>query len=323
MTKIKWNNKVKLILSDVDETVADVYVKATDKMITELTSVLEDNIILFFITGQGLRGIQWRITDNIPKPLCKYILFGHCSGAEVWGHDQNGDLLKTPFYSIYENTLTKFQKKSWRDLVKKIIKEFSLKIYPTMPIPQFIENYGSDPLNIMYEDRGPQITLEVVNGYNLSQGEIMGMHKKIPETHSNYDLRIPINERANYLFEKYNIPITSRLAGIFAIDFAVKGVSKTTAVKHVLNDKNILKNFGLNRDIINNSKYIEVWGDKFSALRGGTDRHMSEAVAKEVRSIDFRIEDPAEFPPGHNIVLWDGDKHLHEGLLEYLKSRSA
>lgn len=29
----------------------------------------------------------------------------------------------------------------------------------------------------------------------------------------------------------------------------------------------------------------------------------------------------AELPEGYNIVLWDGEHHLHHGLLEYLQSR--
>jgi hypothetical protein len=48
---------------------------------------------------------------------------------------------------------------------------------------------------------------------------------------------------------------------------------------------------------------------------------MSEALPPEVRSIDFREEDPSEFLEGYNIVLWDGQHHLHHGLLEYLQSR--
>lgn len=48
---------------------------------------------------------------------------------------------------------------------------------------------------------------------------------------------------------------------------------------------------------------------------------ISEALPKEVRSISFRQEDSREFLEGYNIVLWDGQKHLHEGLLEYLKLR--
>lgn len=42
---------------------------------------------------------------------------------------------------------------------------------------------------------------------------------------------------------------------------------------------------------------------------------MSEAVDPEVRSIDFRDEDPSEFLAGYNTVLWQGKHRLHQGLL--------
>lgn len=67
--------------------------------------------------------------------------------------------------------------------------------------------------------------------------------------------------------------------------------------------------------------YMEIWGDKFSTVRGGTDRHISEALPKSVRSITFREENPDEFLDGYNTVVWDGENHLHHGLLEFLKSR--
>jgi hypothetical protein len=45
---------------------------------------------------------------------------------------------------------------------------------------------------------------------------------------------------------------------------------------------------------------------------------MCLAVDPKVRAIDFRKEDESEFPKGYNIIVWEGDKHLHEGVLEYL-----
>ena len=102
---------------------------------------------------------------------------------------------------------------------------------------------------------------------------------------------------------------------------AVEGVSKTTAVKTVLEESEILNSIGLNKNDLKNYENVEIWGDKFSSIRGGTDRHMCEAVDKRVRAIDFREENPEEFPKGYNIVVWDGEKHLQEGLLEYLQSR--
>jgi hypothetical protein len=47
---------------------------------------------------------------------------------------------------------------------------------------------------------------------------------------------------------------------------------------------------------------------------------MLEALPKGVRAITFRKENPSEFPSGCNISVWDGKKHLHEGLLEFLKA---
>jgi hypothetical protein len=174
----------------------------------------------------------------------------------------------------------------------------------------------------MFEDRGPQITFEVVNGADLELDEVEKLELEVPETHGAYDLRIPIVERADQLFIENNIPVTSRLGGEFAIDFAVKGVSKETAVRYVLENEKILPGLHLKISELNDPSHLEIWGDKFSEIRGGTDRHMCEAVDPKVRAIDFRPENPEEFPKKYNIVVWDGNKHLHEGLLEYLENRN-
>ncbi len=123
------------------------------------------------------------------------------------------------------------------------------------------------------------------------------------------------------LFTEANLPITPRLGGMWAIDFAIKGVNKTTAVKYVLNDEAVLQSLGLTPEDVRDPKKMEIWGDRFSTLRGGTDRHMCEALPKQVRAIDFREENPAEFPEGYNVVLWSRKQHVHNGLLEYLQSR--
>lgn len=316
---IHWNNDVRLIVSDVDETVADLYVKAEPEMVFELIRLLKEEKAIFFVTGQGLKSVQWRIIDHVPQSLRSHILVGHCSGAEVWGYNPDGTLRSQPFYSVY--TLSKEQKEKWRDQIQQLVKEFNLKVYPTMPVPEFPKQAGDNPLAVMLEDRGPQITFEVVNGYDLTPKQASQLETSIPKTHGNYDLRIPILERAEQLFTEASLPVTPRLGGIFAVDFAVKGVSKTTAVQHVLKEDSVLASLGLNKEDAQNPNHIEVWGDKFSTIRGGTDRHMSEALPKEVRSIDFRQENADEFEKGYNIVVWNGKYQLHQGLLEYLKSR--
>lgn len=87
----------------------------------------------------------------------------------------------------------------------------------------------------MLEDRGPQITFEIVNGYDLSPEQAQKLEVEIPQTHGQYDLRIPILERAEKLLAEKGLPITPRLAGVFAIDFALKGVSKLLPLKMLLN----------------------------------------------------------------------------------------
>jgi hydroxymethylpyrimidine pyrophosphatase-like HAD family hydrolase len=107
---MEWNEKVKLIISDVDETIADLYTEATPEMIAELEKILSENKVLFLISGQSVKSIQWRIVDHIKKELRKRIIIGHCSGAEVWGFSEDGNLRDSPFYSLYETALSETQK---------------------------------------------------------------------------------------------------------------------------------------------------------------------------------------------------------------------
>lgn len=320
MPNIKWNNNLKLVLADVDETVADLYTAATPAMCQELEKILDRGVVLFFVTGQSIKSVQWRIVENIkPQLRCK-ILVGHCSGAEVWGFDSQGNINVQPFYSLYENALTDEQKKKWRLVVDEVIKDFKLQVYPVMPLTEFSAKAGNNPLAIMLEDRGPQITLEVVNGHDLTPEQAKGLGLNIGGDKGNIDLRVPIIERFNQLLIENALPVTPRLAGVFAVDLALKGVSKTTAIKFVLASEDILNTVGIQQKELG-ADNIEIWGDKFSVIRGGTDRHMSEALPQEVRSITFRAENPAEFLAGYNIIVWDGQKHLHEGLLEFLQLR--
>ncbi len=321
--RIEWNDDLKLILSDVDETIADLYMDAEPEMCEKLESLLREGKVLFLISGQGIKSIRRRIINHINPKFRRKIIVGHCSGSEVWGFDENGNLKERPFYSLYNSLLTEHQKHMWRKVINQLIKEFNLEVYPTMPVSRFKEKVGDNPLAIMLEDRGPQITFEVINGYNLEPYQISRLGYQMHKVNDSYDLRIFILERAKELFKQNNLPITPRLAGVFAIDFVVKGVSKSTAVKWILNNEGVLAQLGLSKEIISNPHNLEVWGDKFSVVKGGTDRYISEALPKQVRSISFRKENPEEFPRGYNIVVWNGKEHLHHGLLEFLRSRRS
>jgi len=321
MATIKFNKDVRLIVSDVDETIADLYVEANAGMMREVEKLLLEGKVLFLISGQSVKSIKWRITDHIKPELRKQMIIGHCSGSEVWGFASNGNLMKTPYYSAYDDSMNDSQRKRWREIILQVVSEFKLVVYDTMPVTEFKKKTRENPLAVMVEDRGPQITIEAVNGHDLQPDEARRLGLRVPENHGPYDLRAPIAERAEELLNRENLPITPRLAGVFAIDFAIRGVSKTTAVKNILGDERVMFRLGLSKDILAEPTHTEVWGDKFSAVRGGTDRHISEALPKDVRSITFRLERQDEMLGGYNIVVWDGEMHLHEGLLEYLQSR--
>jgi HAD-superfamily hydrolase, subfamily IIB len=312
---IEWNDRIKLIITDVDETIAPVYMRASDEMIEELSKLLEENKIIFFITGQSTKSIEWRIVSFIPANLRRNILIGQCSGCEVFGYGSSGKINNKPFYSHYEEVISNNQKEEWRKIIKIIIEKFKLTTYQTMPKPEF-RKITSNPQEIMYEDRGPQITFEVVHGINLSGNDKERLNEEF-KFNSN-DFRDPIILEASKLLKEKGIPITPRKAGTFAIDFAVKDISKADAIKYVLDNPKILNDLGLSE--INISE-IEIWGDKFSVSNGGTDRHMSEALNPSVRSITFRKEDALDFLKGYNTVIWNGEKELEEGTLEFIKTR--
>ncbi|MEO8105457.1 MAG: hypothetical protein ABI602_03920 [Candidatus Saccharibacteria bacterium] len=318
---ILWNDHMRLAIADVDETIADVYTPAEPGMITELSSFLRDGGKLFMVTGGSLGRVQRDITSRIEPLLRRHVLISHCSGAEVWGFMNSGELRATPFYSVYEETFTPEMKRLWREVIAQLVDEFALRPHPAQPKVSFWEEIGHDPHDIMLDDRGPQITMEVVNGTDLSKSQLTLIPHKVPLTQGKYDLRLAIMARSRQLFRAIQLPVTARLGGNFALDFAIAGVSKTTSITSVLNNPAVLATINLKLEDVQEPAHLEIWGDKYSVLRGGTDRHMSEALPPEVRSIDFRQEDPAEFPAGYQIVLWDGSLHLHHGLLEYLRSR--
>ncbi len=318
MSSVRWNDDVRLIISDVDDTIAPLYEPASPLLITQLNRVLSGGRVLFLISGQSVDGIHTRVVSKIPPQLRRRVLVGPCSGAEVWGYDDDGRRLDAPYYSLYCQSLSVSQQREWRRVTAQLIEQFSLRTHPVMPISEFMVKTAARAQDVMVDDRGPQITFELVNACDLSDDEIAVLRASgVP---AERDLRIPILRRSVELFRETGLAITPRLAGVFAIDFALAGVSKATAVKYVLEQKALLASLGLSHQGAPEPSQIQVWGDKFSSKRGGTDRHILEPLDRCVRAITFRREDPAELPSEYNIVVWDGDNTLQDGLLEYLQS---
>jgi len=291
---IKWNDEVKLIFADVDSTIADVYTDATPNMIGYLEKVLDLGSVLFLISGGSKKSIFDRVISKI-KVNRQNIILAHCMGAEIIEFTEKGQEIKPYYFSSYEELMDDQQRRNWREIMKKLINEFGLEIYPPINPNIFAKESKFMPNRIIYDDRGPQITFEIVNAPQIRETIVL---------------------KAKTMIEDANLPIDIALGGRFAIDFHLKGVNKTSTVQRFINDKNILKKYNLERIMKAPERYCEIWGDKF--YPDGSDFKICKALPGGVRTIDFCNENPELFEQGYNIQVWDGKKSLEEGLEEYL-----
>ena len=314
---ISWNDQLCLVFSDVDETIADLYQPAERQMVGAISTLLEQSVSLVLITGQGVENVEQRVVLELPAPLRRQVVIGACSGAELWGYSLDGSRKERPYYTA-ENVLTAENAKTWRSVVQQLIREFRLSPYAPMPVPDFRQKTGDESLCVMLDDRGPQITLEFPNAYRLSATARGEIHVPSSCPLEGDDLRIPIARRAQQLLDTHAIPVTVRMAGVFALDMAITGIDKSRAVTEAFNS-GVLRDLGLGGRAPAFNE-IEIWGDRFSQ-HAGTDWLMCKPIDSRVRAISFRDENPVEFPQGYNIQLWDGAQRLHAGLLEFLEGR--
>jgi hypothetical protein len=313
---VVWNREFRLALSDVDETIADLYCPAESGILDALTRLLDHVIALVLITGQSVGNVEQRVVMNLPARLRQRIAVGACSGAELWGYSATGGRNAAPFYTA-ESALTAEQKGAWRAVTGQLLTEFRLTPFAPMPIADFKRQHGQEPWQVMLDDRGPQIIIEFPNAYQLSHTACEQVRRRIGSRFEGQDLRMPVLQRARQLLEAHAVPVTPRIAGMFALDLAIAGVDKARAVEEALTPL-VLCSLGLGVSPPHAGE-IEVWGDRFSQL-SGTDWLMCKPIDRDARALSFRNEDPAEFPQGYNIQLWDGAYRLHAGLLEYLES---
>jgi hypothetical protein len=316
---VRWNDQLRLVLSDVDETVADLYRPAEPRMLTALSRLLEQGIALVLITGQSIENVEERVVMRLPAPLRRQIAVGGCSGAELWGYSPTGSRDQRPYYTA-ESALTDKQKADWRAVTAQLVQEFRLLPVAPIPIADFTRQFGDEPWRVMLDDRGPQITFEFPNAWQLSAAARQRIYDRLGFAFEGHDLRVPVAQRARQLLEAHAIPVTARMAGMFALDFAIAGIDKSRAVEEALAPA-VLDRLGLGTTIPR-PKEIEIWGDRFSR-RAGTDWLMCKPIDRSVRAISFRDEDPADFPEGYSIVLWNGADRLQEGLLEFLEGRTT
>jgi hypothetical protein len=311
---IFWNDQLRLVFSDVDETVADLYRPAEAGMLDAITRLLDHGIRLVLITGQSVDSVEQRIVMRLTPSARKQIAVGGCGGAELWGYSATGDRNLVAFDSAI-SALNEEQMLAWREAVQQLIAEFQLVPLPVMPITEFKLQHGNNPCHVLLDDRGPQITFEFPNAYQLSDVERAEISRRLATNVEETDLRVPFSRRAGELLKARSVPVTPRMGGVFAVDLAIEGVSKTRAVQAALRP-DVLDALGLG-GAVPDAGEMEIWGDRFSQ-QAGTDWLMCTALDPSVRAISFREEDPTEFPRGYNIQLWGGKQRLHAGLLEFL-----
>jgi hypothetical protein len=301
--QISWNHGVKLILSDVDETIAPLHAPAEAETIMRISSYLRDGGRVCFITGNSLQRVRAGITDQIAPELRVNILIGEMSGLEMWGFDASGALRDAPFVSHYARLLAGDIEAGLAGLAAQLVAEFGLRGHRPQPEESFRVEVGDDPRDIFFSDRRAEITLEFVN------------------ERGGDELRVAACQRAGELVVERGLPVIPRLAGSHGLDLMVHGLSKAIAVEDLLTRAEIIESVGLSLADIAAPGSLEVWGDDFNGVTGGIDLRMSEALPAEVRSICFREEDPSILPVDRNVVLWDGDHRLADGVLEFLRTR--
>ena len=133
---IVWNSKLRLVLSDVDETMADLYRPAEPGMLDALTRLLDQGIVMILITGQSVDNVEQRVVMGLPARLRQRIAVGGCSGAELWGYSATGERNATAFYQA-DGALTVAQKETSRVVTQQLITEFRLVPCAPMPIDHF------------------------------------------------------------------------------------------------------------------------------------------------------------------------------------------
>ena len=191
---ITMRDSLQIIVSDVDDTLAEIYVSAKEDIIQGINALLKKGKKFFFISGQGESNIFSRVVSHIDPAYRGQVLMGTCSGAEVWGFSE-GELAPAPFYSIYEEKFSPEMKLEWRNIINQTLSAFGLQPVHTMPRGEFDRFSGGKPEIIMYEDRRAQITFEVVNACSLTEEQYARFKAASPYMAESRDLRISIREK--------------------------------------------------------------------------------------------------------------------------------
>jgi hydroxymethylpyrimidine pyrophosphatase-like HAD family hydrolase len=293
---LAWNPDLQVVVSDLDETLAGLYLPAAPELVVELAELLRGGLVLVLATGQGITSTWERLVALLPPVVRRRVIAGCCSGAELWAFDDEGLAYPLDRPSPLDDGLHRL----WRQLVGQVLAEFGLTAHPTGDVASFQEATAGDGGAVMLADRRSQITLEMANTVAV---------------------REQVVDRANDLFSEHQLPVEARAAATFAVDFVIEGVTKAAVVDALREDPRPLAELGVDPAWATTAQLVEVWGDSFTPDRGAIDLRISQRLHPGARSISFRDLDPVAAGPVCNVVAWPGRHRLQAGVLEYLLSR--
>src|ERR1044071_2207589 len=131
---MNWNSRTRVIISDVDDTIAPVFQPAAPDMIAALQRLLADGILLLLISGQSLGNIFHRVLRPLDPSLRRRMLVAHCNGAEVFDFDAQGRPGAGPLYAVTAERSRRVDPVLWRRVVHQLITQFDLRPWPVMDL---------------------------------------------------------------------------------------------------------------------------------------------------------------------------------------------
>jgi hypothetical protein len=248
-------DSVKLIVSDVDDTLASPFRDVSATLAHALTRLLGDGTILFLVSGQSIESIERRVVRAFPRLLRRNILVGHCHGAEVFGYDSAGWRVIPALFSIRESAAMEGVFGQVLTLVTSVLSEHGLA--------------ASSP-GILLEDRGVQVTVDF---------PVLGVSPADPRA----VLIAALNDR----LAETGLPVEARMAGHLGIDIMARGVDKSLALSRLLDPGNSYRLTMPEGRVTGDWDGIEVWGDQFSPPDFDADLRMLAALPPGVRAINF------------------------------------
>jgi hydroxymethylpyrimidine pyrophosphatase-like HAD family hydrolase len=302
-SNIKWNNSVRIVISDVDDTIAPVFQPASAQMIAAIESLLHKGCLFLFVSGQGLSNILQRVVMHISPSLRKQTIIAPCNGAEAYCFDPSGGLVARPLYSVKADHGARIDTGAVMPHLHQVLANFDMASFSVCDVGLFRLMSGNDPMAVMVDVRNVQISLDFVNWMF-----------EPPRA----DIRSALIRRLNQEFIRNRSAFRARSVGAAAIDILPMGVSKGLPIRRLISWGESFRNDLPRRLVVQLPEEIEVWGDQFSETHNGPDLAMSRALPRETRTISFREIPGRHLPMDRDVTVWPGDSTLDAGVLEYI-----